>query len=106
MSCPFVKNCGRYQVYATTKTQGTQYYKIYSPLCSLYCNKTVCCDIVSTGDTGSDAAEMLTACGGLLPMYAASSMQPVTVDQLPAGTSIDFVAKTENGVPMAVVLGL
>lgn len=39
-------------------------------------------------------------------MYAASSMQPVTVDQLPAGTSIDFVAKTENGVPMAVVLGL
>lgn len=39
-------------------------------------------------------------------MYAASSMQPVTVAQLPAGTSIDFVAKTENGVPMAVVLGL
>lgn len=105
-ACPFVKNCGRWKVYATTKATGTQYYRIYDKLCDLYCNRSVVCDIESTGTSDSSAAVLLTTCGGILPMYAASTLETVKVSQLPAGTSIQLVAKSSNGIPKAIVLGL
>jgi hypothetical protein len=92
--CPFVKNCGRWQVNATTQATGAQYYRIYTSLCKLLSQSKVIMDIVSTGSTTTDEASLVTNCGGLIPLYTASTLAPVTVAQLPAGTSIEVVVKT------------
>ena len=63
-------------------------------------------DIVSTGATTTDEASLVTNCAGLIPLYAASTLAPVTVAQLPAGTSIEVVVKTQSGIPKGIVLGL
>lgn len=106
MACPFVMNEGRWQVYATTKATGAQYYRIYSKLCNLLGKTSIMCDIVSAGDSDSSAASMITNCGGLIPLVKSSNLQPVTVSELPAGTSIDLVVKTVNSLPQGVVIGL
>ena len=106
MACPFIqKNC-RWQIYATTKATGAQYYRIYAKLCNLLNQRNVYCDIVSAGQSDSSTAAMLTNCGGLIPLVKSSTLAPVTVADLPAGTSIDMVVKTVNALPQGVVIGL
>ena len=51
--CPFVKNCGRWQLYATTKAEAVQYYRIYTNMCSLLNKEQMTCDVVSTGSSDS-----------------------------------------------------
>lgn len=104
--CPFVKNCGRWQVYATTKAEGVQYYRIYTTMCNLLNKEQTTCDIVSGGSSDSSEASFICNGGGLIPLYKASDLQPVTVAELPAGTSIDVVVKTESQIPQGIVLGL
>ena len=94
MACPFVKNCGRWQVYATTKAEGVQYYRIYTTMCSLLNKEQTTCDIVSRGESDSSEVSLVCNGGGLIPLYKASDLAPVTVAELPAGTSIDVVVKT------------
>ena len=103
--CPFVKNCGRWQLYATTKAEGVQYYRIYTNQCFLLGKDQVTCDVASAGS--SDSSQMVIVCnnGGVVPLYKASSLEPVLVSQLPAGTSFDMVVKTENQIPQGIVLG-
>lgn len=79
MACPFMCKDGRYQVYATTKATDAQYYRIYAKLCTLMNCRSVYCDIVSTGSSDSDTASLVTNCGGLIPLYKSSDLQPVTV---------------------------
>ena len=104
--CPFVKNCGRWQVYATTKAEGVQYYRIYTSQCNLLGKQQVVCDIVSEGSSDSSQAVLVCDGGGIIPLYKATSLQPVQVSQLPAGTSVDLVVKTQNQIPQGIVLGL
>ena len=104
--CTFVKNCGRWQVYATTTATGVQYYRIYSKLCNLTCQSRVLMDIVSTGATAASTATLITNCGAIIPLVKSSDLTDVTVADLPAGTSIQVVVKSVNGIPQGVVLGL
>lgn len=103
--CAFRKNCGRWQVYATTKATGAQYYRIYECLCNLASCREVTCDIVSTGTSDSSEASLIANCGSVIPLVKSSTLQPVTVADLPAGTSIDVVVKTVDQIPRGVVIG-
>lgn len=104
--CPFVKNCGRWQIYATTTGTGVQYYKIYSGLCNLLHKNEIIIDVVSTGATTTDTVTLITNCGGVIPLVKSSDLTDVTVANLVAGTSIQVVVKTVNQIPQGVVLGL
>lgn len=104
--CTFVRNCGRWQLYATTTGTGVQYFRIYSKLCNLMCQSKIIVDVVSTGATAADTATITTNCGGVIPLVKASDLTDVTVANLPAGTSIQVVVKTVNQIPQGVVLGL
>lgn len=104
--CTFVRNCGRWQLYATTTGTGVQYYRIYCKMCNLLSQSKIICDVVSTGATTTDTASIITTCGGVIPLVKASDLTDVTVASLPAGTSIQVVIKTVNQIPQGVVLGL
>lgn len=93
-------------MYASTAATGVQYYKIYSNLCGLYNCRQIVCDVVSTGASDAAQASVITCCGGILPLVKSSDLQPVTVANLPAGTSINIVVKTTDSVPQGVVIGL
>ena len=49
---------------------------------------------MSAGSSDSSEASLICNGGGLIPLYKASDLAPVTVAELPAGTSIDVVVKT------------
>lgn len=75
-------------------------------MCNLLNKEQTTCDIVSGGSSDSSEASFICNGGGLIPLYKASDLQPVTVAELPAGTSIDVVVKTESQIPQGIVLGL
>lgn len=72
--CLPTKNCGRWQVYATTKATGAQYYRIYDCLCNLQRCAQITCDIVSAGDSDSSQASFVTNCGALVPLIKSSTL--------------------------------
>ena len=76
--CALVKNCGRWQVYATTKATGAQYYRIYACLCNLQRCPQITCDIVSAGASDSSEATLVTNCGAIIPLVKSSTLAPVT----------------------------